>query len=98
MNEQKYNQWWQLHLRVSRGETLNPHEQTLYNVGLDILDNEEKEQFQSDGLSVLHQLRANIVELRHLHAELVRESSHLDDQISTPEKDYQHLTGYQLAV
>jgi hypothetical protein len=98
MNEQNHNQWWQLHLRVSRGETLNPQEQRQYNAGLDALDNEEKAQFQSTGLNAIRQLRANIEEQRHIHDELIHESNHLDEQIASLEKAYQRLTGYQLTV
>ena len=98
MNEQTYNKWWQLHLRVSQGETLDPQEQTQYNAGLDALDNEEKEQFQSTGLNAIRQLRASIEELRDFHAELMHKSKHLDEQIVTLEKAYQRLTGYQLAL
>lgn len=98
MNEQNYNQWWQLHLRVGRGETLNPQEQRQYNAGLDTLDNEEKAQFQSIGLNSIRQLRANIEEQRHIQAELMHESNHLDKQITSLEKAFQRLTGYQLTV
>ena len=98
MNKQTYNQWWQLHLRVSRGETLSPQEQIQYNVGLDTLDSEEKEQIQSTGLNTIRQLRVNIKELRNFHAELMHKSKHLDEQIATLEKAYQRLTGYQLAI
>jgi hypothetical protein len=98
MNKQTYNQWWQLHLRVSQGETLSPQEQAQYNAGLDALDNEEKEQFQSTGLNAIRQLRTNIEELHHFHDQLMHESNHLDKQIATFEKVYQRLTGYQLTV
>lgn len=98
MNEQTYNQWWQLHLRVSRGETLNPQEQRLYNVGLDALDDEEKVQFQATGLNAIRQLRASIEELQDFHTELMLKSNRLDEQIVTLEKAYHQLTGYQLAV
>ena len=98
MNEQTYNQWWKLHLRVSRGETLNPQEQRQYNAGIDALDNEEKAQFQVTGLNAIRQLRASIEKLQDFHTELMQKSNRLDEQIITLEKAYQQLTGYQLAV
>ena len=98
MNEKKYNRWWQLHLRVARGEALNPQEQDQYEAGLQAMDEEEKEQFQSAGIIALRQLRTQIEQLRNLHAELVNESNHLDERIVTLEQSYQQLTGYQLAI
>ena len=98
MNEQTYNQWWKLHLRVSRGETLNAQEQRQYNAGIDALDNEEKAQFQATGLNAIRQLRASIEKLQDYHAELMQKSNRLDERIVTLEKAYQQLTGYQLAV
>lgn len=98
MNEQTYNQWWKLHLRVSRGETLTSQEQKQYNTGLDALDNEEKVQFQATGLNAIRQLRASIEKLQDFHTELMQKSNRLDEQIVTLEKAYQQLTGYQLAV
>jgi len=35
--------WWQLHLRVAKGESLGLSEQTEYESGLEALDQEEKE-------------------------------------------------------
>jgi len=37
MDDAKYRRWWQLHLRVARGETLNPAEQAEYARGLKCL-------------------------------------------------------------
>jgi AAA15 family ATPase/GTPase len=98
MNEQTYNQWWKLHLRASRGETLNSQEQKQYNAGLETLDTEERVQFQTTGLNAIRQLRASIEKLQDFHTELMQKSNRLDEQIVTLEKAYQQLTGYQLAV
>ena len=67
MNEKTYKQWWQLHLRVARGEALGLQEQTQYEAGIDTLDKEEREQFQAARLNQLRQLRAQIEQLQNLN-------------------------------
>ena len=67
MNEKTFKQWWQLHLRVARGEALGLQEQTQYETGLDALDKEEREQFQAARLNQLRQLRAQIEQLQNLN-------------------------------
>lgn len=97
MDEKTYKQWWQLHLRVARGETLTPAEQIEYDTGLEALDKEEKEQLQPDSLNALRRLRTQVEQLQSTHAHLSAESARLDKRIAILEKAYQALTGYQLA-
>jgi hypothetical protein len=54
-----YERWWQLHLRVARGETLSAPEQVAYQAGLDQLDQEEA-QGEPEGLVALRILRTQI--------------------------------------
>jgi hypothetical protein len=98
MDETTYKRWWQLHLRMAKGETLTPAEQAEYDAGVEILDTEEKEQFEPNKVTVLRQLRAQVEGLQTTHAQLTAESARLDKRIAALEKAYQALTGYQLAT
>ncbi len=97
MDETTYQQWWRLHLRVARGEKLDAAEQAAYESGLEVLDQEEKEQFAPNGLAMLRRLRAQIEQLQAIHTQLLAKSARLDEQIITLESAYQSLTGYELA-
>ncbi len=92
-----YERWWQLHLRVARGETLSAPEQVVYQAGLDPLDHEEA-QGEPEGLVALRTLRAQIERQTAVHAQRVGRSAQLDPQIAALERTYQQLTGYDLAV
>jgi predicted nuclease with TOPRIM domain len=41
VNSDEYGQWWQLHVRTARGETLTPQEQSAYEAALRGLDSHE---------------------------------------------------------
>ena len=96
MDEKEYQRWWQLHLRVARGETLDPAEEAEYNAGLETLDQEEKAQFDQNGLTRLRRLRAQVEQTRATHSQLLAKSARLDEQIAALEGAYQSLTGYEL--
>ena len=98
MDNARYQRWWQLHLRVARGETLNPTERAEYEAGLEALDQEEKEQFQPESVTMLRRLRAQVEQLRRVHAELLAQSARLDERIAALERAYRALTGYELAT
>lgn len=97
MDDARYQRWWQLHLRVARGEMLNPAERVEYEAGLEVLDREEKEQLKPESVTTLRRLRARVEQLRRVHAELLAKSAHLDEQIVALERAYRALTGYELA-
>ena len=97
MENARYQRWWQLHLRVARGETLNPAERAEYEAGLAVLDREEEEQFKPGSVTTLRKLRAQVEQLRRVHAELLAKSARLDEQIIALERAYRALTGYELA-
>ena len=97
MDEAQYCRWWQLHLRVARGETLDPAEQVEYDAGLEALDREEQEQFKTDDLTRLRRLRTQVDQLRKTHDQLLAKSARLDEQIAALEKAYRSLTGFELA-
>ena len=77
MDENTYNEWWVLHLRMARGETLTPSEQEVYEAGIEALDREEK---MSGDLMRLKNLRARVAELeaenRQLREQRCRAADH----------------------
>lgn len=97
MDDTKYRRWWQLHLRVAKGETLEPAEQAEYDAGLEVLDQEEEEQFELESVTMLRSLRAQVEQLRAIHGQLLAKSARLDERIAALEKAYRSLTGYELA-
>jgi hypothetical protein len=97
MDDARYQRWWRLHLRVARGETLNPTERAEYEAGLTVLDQEEKEQLKPESVTTLRRLRARVEQLRRVHAALLAKSARLDEQIIALERAYRALTGYELA-
>lgn len=98
MNNINYERWWQLHLRIAKGESLSPKEKAEYDTGLQVLDQEEKGQFNANGLSTLRRLRTQVKQLQATHLQLMEESIQLDQEIILLEKAYQSLTGYELAA
>ena len=97
MDETQYQRWWQWHLRVARGERLDPAEQAEYEAGLDLLDQQEKDQFEPDNLTMLRRVRAQVEQLRAVQAQLLAKSARLDERIAALEEAYRALTGYELA-
>ncbi len=96
MDDKIYERWWRLHLRVAKGEELNPTEQSTYKAGLEMLDHEEKTQFESNGLTTLRRMRSQVKQLQEIHAQLMAKSARLDEKTIQLEKTYQAFTGYKL--
>lgn len=96
MTELDYQQWWQYHIRVARGESLDAEEQALYQAGAEALDKEEAEQLQLATLANLRQLRQQIQQMTRTVQGLTQQSKQLDQQIAAAEQSYQQLTGYSL--
>ncbi|MDH3603508.1 MAG: hypothetical protein OEU26_28175 [Candidatus Tectomicrobia bacterium] len=97
MTTSEYNLWWQLHVRVARGETLSAQEQADYQTGLDRLDLQET-QSEPESLSALRAARAQIDQQTAVHAQMLAHSTQLERQIAALEKTYQQLTGRNLAM
>jgi hypothetical protein len=97
MDQTTYQQWWQLHLRAARGESLSAGEQASYEAGLTELDTEEKQQWEDANLALLRQLKAEVERLETAHAELQVRSQRLDRRIWTLEGAYMSLTGLELS-
>ena len=97
MNKKRYERWWQLHVRVARGESLSAAEQVLYDAGLADLDAEDKAQWEDANLALLRRLKEEIERLESTHAQLQARSHRLDRQIWTLEGAYMGLTGLELS-
>ncbi|MBI1745142.1 MAG: hypothetical protein HYR55_00970 [Acidobacteria bacterium] len=67
MHETSYQTWWVLHLRVARGERLNPEEQAAYEAGLKLQHQEEV--FNRD-IAALRQARTALAALEAEHTQL----------------------------
>ena len=98
MTDVEYQQWWQYHIRIARGESLNDEEQALYLMGTDELDREEAERAQFASLADLRQLRKQVQLLTQNLAQLTKHSELLSSRIVTLEQTYQQLTGYPLLL
>ncbi len=81
MDESAYQRWWQLHVRVARGETLHPEESELYDVG-------RRELEQAEVLRPIETARRARRELRALeteHRSLEQRRQQLDREIAALE-------------
>lgn len=96
MDQMTYERWWQLYLRVARGETLEAEAEAEYAAGLATLDAEERTEWGNADLALLRQLKADIESLQAAHQRLQAKSQLLDRQIWTLEGAYMALTGVEL--
>jgi predicted RNase H-like nuclease (RuvC/YqgF family) len=97
MDQTTYLRWWQLHLRVARGDELDAAERVTYEAGLIELDAEEKAQWTDDDLKRLRRLKAEVESLQTTRVQLQAKSRRLDRQIRTLEGAYVALTGLELS-
>lgn len=97
MDQTTYVRWWQLHLRVARGDELDAAERVIYEAGLIELDAEEKAQWTDGDLIRLRRLKAEVESLQTTRVQLQAKSRRLDRQIRTLEGAYMALTGLELS-
>ena len=97
MNNSEYEQWWQLHQRVARDETLTSQEQQVYTEGIATQDREDEERIVNN-FDSLRILQSQINSLTQKHAELQAQSKKLDQEIFKLEKSYLELTGLTLTA
>ena len=98
MDQTTYERWWQLHLRVAKGEELGAAEQAIYTAGVTDLDAEEGQTpGENSNLTLLRRLRTEVESLETTHAQLQAKSRRLDRQIWTLEGAYMALTGRELS-
>lgn len=98
VTQSDYQQWWEYHIRLARGEALTAEELTIYRAGVDALDGEEAEQLQFASLKNLRQLRNQVQVLTQSLGQLNTRNEQLSHQIEEMEQTYQQLTGYSLLV
>ncbi len=94
MSGSDYEKWWDLHLRVAKGESLSDQEASIYESGLDQLDSQQTHADES--LKYLQALRTAIQRADMLHQDLAARSTVLDKKIVALESAYQQLTGQML--
>jgi len=97
MDQAAYQHWWQLHIRVARGDGLNASELALYEAGVAELDAEEQAQWEDANIERLRQLKAAVDRLEATHAQLQAKNQQLDRRIWTLEGAYMSLTGLELS-
>ncbi len=97
MSETYNEHWWHLHLRASKGETLNAAERGLYEEGLANMDAAERSRVHAADLAELQRLKLEVEGLEATRVRLEAKSDWLDRQIWTLEGAYMILTGFQLS-
>ncbi len=81
MDASEYAAWWQLHLRLARGESLSAEEQNRYDTIRDDLDRYDKLQLLADAKHAKTDLR----QLEAERDELDRRRQQLDSRIAALE-------------
>ena len=89
-----YQQWWQLHLRVARGDSLSPDEQASYHAGRRGLEREER----LPETEQARQAREHLAALEAEHADLERRRQQLDAEIGRLEAQLDDPTRQYLGV
>ncbi len=79
MDQETYQHWWALHLRVARGEPLTPEERAAYDNGLAELD--QRETMPRVG-ETARAMRATVAALAAEHAVLAARRQELDAEIA----------------
>ncbi len=97
MNESEYQRWWQLHIRLARGETLTFSETQLYESGIAAQDQED-ENWLVNNFDSLRLLQSQIGTLSKQQNVLQVRSKKLDQDIRLLEASYQDLTGHTLTA
>ena len=94
MDQTTYQQWWQLHLRVARGDSLSPDEQSSYHAGRRKLELEERV-FETEQA---RQAREHLTALEAERTDLERRRQQLDAEIDRWESQLKEPTRQYLGV
>lgn len=94
MEQAAYTQWWQLHVRMARGEKLRPDEQLIYEADRRDLEREEHFAEAIDARAA----REHLAKLEAEHAELESRRRQLDAEIMALESRLNEQTRQQLGV
>ena len=82
MDDSAFQAWWELHVRVARGESLAPAEQAIYEATRVALDDEE----QRETLWNARQAKQELRELESECSRLEERRRQLDDEIGSLEQ------------
>jgi hypothetical protein len=82
MDDITYRSWWNLHLRVARGETLTSNQQKEYEIGLSEMHALED---KTGDISRLREKRSEVLGLEAEHESLQQRSSSLEAEIAALE-------------
>jgi predicted RNase H-like nuclease (RuvC/YqgF family) len=97
VDQTTYRQWWQLHLRVARGDSLGPDEQSSYHAGRRELEREEM-LLETKETKEARETREHLVALEAEHADLERRRQQLDAEIGRLESQLEDHTRQFLGV
>ncbi|MEW6209078.1 MAG: hypothetical protein AB1631_11975 [Acidobacteriota bacterium] len=97
MDEQRYKIWWELHRRISRGETLSDQENQIYRDGRDEMEAEEWA-ILNNAADALRPLQERLRELIERNHALAQQESFLRQRATELEKQYEALTGESLGI
>jgi predicted nucleic acid-binding Zn-ribbon protein len=89
-----YQRWWQLHLRLARGQSLSADEQSAYDAGRRALEQDELLRETAEA----RQLRAQLAALESEHGELQRRRAQLEGEIAELEARLSEQTREFLGV
>jgi len=95
MDDAAFRDWWKLHLRVSRGETLGAEEADRYRHGVEVLDEAERQERE---VSVARKLRALLKETEASHARLSARQAQLAAEITRIEASLTEETRWALGI
>jgi len=82
IDETAYRSWWQLHVRIARGETVSPQQRALYDELRRKLEKDEA--FPS--LAQAQEARGELNELEAERVQLQQRREHLDREIANLER------------
>lgn len=97
MDEQQYRIWWELHRRVSKGETLSDEDNQIYLAGRSELEAEEWASLPRIAEAV-RPLQERLRELRERNQNLVQQEATLGRRATELEVRYLALTGEPLGI
>jgi hypothetical protein len=95
VDQATFQRWWELHLRVARGESLTSEERATYNAGLQELEKDEKLQEVRSTREVREQLRALEAERMNLEARRRVLESKIADLERRLHAETRHLLGVE---
>jgi predicted RNase H-like nuclease (RuvC/YqgF family) len=82
MDDVTYGSWWNLHIRIARGETLTSGQQKEYEAGLSEMHAQED---VSGDIGRLRKKRSEVLSLEAEHESLQQRSSSLETEIAALE-------------